>query len=176
MMLRWNARRPGTPITNGLHRDAEGSGDSGLASKAFDEFGIGHGNENTRYVDIVNTPNTWRGISVPVGILDSMIEPPDAETRKAQGARLRRIREGLKLTQDDAADSCGISSSAWSAWELGRNTIKLVALSKAGRRFGFDANYISTGDMSGLRKSLADILLAMPDQPTPKRGRPKANK
>lgn len=44
------------------------------------------------------------------------IIPPDRDV-------LREIRKGLELTQEEAADLCGVHRDIWSAWETGRTTM-----------------------------------------------------
>lgn len=85
----------------------------------------------------------------------------DTDIRKAMGRRLARVRRALGLTQAQIVASVGVSVTGWSAWEGGRNTINFVQLAKVAQRRGFDTNYVSTGDLSGVPKKLADKIEAM---------------
>lgn len=62
-MLGWNAGVSGAPVPHHLCLNAQRAGDGCRATEGFDEFGVGHGEINTRYVDIVNPHNTWRELS-----------------------------------------------------------------------------------------------------------------
>lgn len=101
---------------------------------------------------------------------------PDSEAQKAMGVRLQAAREALGLTQDDMAGHMGVGVSTLSAWEIGRNQIDIVKLAKSATRWGFTTDWVARGDMSGLRKDLADKIEAMiAAGPTPRRrqrGRP----
>jgi transcriptional regulator with XRE-family HTH domain len=89
------------------------------------------------------------------------------------GARLQAIRQALGLSQEDMADHMGIAVSTLSAWEIGRNQIDIVKLAKAATRFGFTTDWVARGDLSGIRKSLADILEGMTTGDRSPRGRPR---
>ena len=97
----------------------------------------------------------------------------DSEAQKAMGARLQAIRQALGLSQEDMADHMGIAVSTLSAWEIGRNQIDIVKLAKAATRFGFTTDWVARGDLSGIRKDLADILEGMASGDRSPRGRPR---
>ena len=114
----------------------------------------------------------WPDHAVVSGIADS-------DAQKAMGARLQSIRQALGLSQEDMADHMGIAVSTLSAWEIGRNQMDIVKLAKAATRFGFTTDWVARGDLSGIRKDLADTLEGMAAADTRsargrRRGRPKA--
>lgn len=91
------------------------------------------------------------------------------------GARLQAIREALGLTQEDMAANMGVVTTTLSAWESGRNQIDIVKLAKSAARWGFTTDWIARGDLSGLRKDLADKIEAIIARgPASRRGRPPA--
>lgn len=99
----------------------------------------------------------------------------DSEAQRAQGVRLKAVREALGLSQEAVADVMGVGVTALSAWENGRNKIDIVKLARAAARWRFSTDWIALGDLSGIRKDLADRLeadlRAGPDERT-RRGRP----
>jgi transcriptional regulator with XRE-family HTH domain len=100
---------------------------------------------------------------------------PDSEAQKAMGARLQAIREALRLTQEDMAATMGVVTTALSAWESGRNQIDIVKLARSATRWGFTTDWVARGDLSGLRRDLADLVeAAMANERVPRRGRPPA--
>lgn len=104
-----------------------------------------------------------------------MSDEPDQEMRRAMGERLCRVRIALGMTQKAITKNAGISVTGWSAWEGGRNTIDFVRLTKIAKRHGFNTEYISSGDLSGVRKGLADLIQELeehPERTAPRRGRP----
>lgn len=107
-----------------------------------------------------------------------MSDQPDSELTREMGIRLRRVRQALGLTQVQIVRGYGITPSGWSAWEGGRNQIKVTALAKLANRYGFTTDYVSKGDLSGVRKDLADRLQLLDDEPAPSkptRGRPRGD-
>jgi transcriptional regulator with XRE-family HTH domain len=103
-----------------------------------------------------------------------MIDPPDSEAQKAMGARLKAVREALELTQEEMAAHMGVVITALSAWESGRNRIDIVKLARSAGRWGFTTDWIARGDLSGLRRDLADKVEAILARgPVPARGRPR---
>jgi transcriptional regulator with XRE-family HTH domain len=89
------------------------------------------------------------------------------------GVRLQVIREALGLTQEDMAKNMGVVVTTLSAWESGRNQIDIVKLAKSATRWGFTTDWVARGDLSGLRKDLADkVETIVTKVPTPRRGRP----
>lgn len=102
-----------------------------------------------------------------------MSDIPDSEAQEIMGARLQIIREALGLTQEDMAEKMGVVMTTLSAWERGRNQIDIVKLAKSATRWGFTTDWVSRGDLSGLRKDLADKVEAIvAKEPIPRRGRP----
>jgi transcriptional regulator with XRE-family HTH domain len=98
---------------------------------------------------------------------------PDSEAQKAMGARLAALREALGLTQEDMAAQMGVVTTALSAWESGRNQIDIVKLARSADRWGFTTDWVARGDLSGLRRNLADKVAAIiKNGPSPRRGRP----
>lgn len=106
-----------------------------------------------------------------------MTDASESEERKAMGRRLRAVREALGLTQEGITDDLGITITGWSAWESGRNAVNVVLLSRVARRYGFTTDYITSGDLSGVRKDLADKLMGLLAPPIPRgRGRPRVSR
>jgi transcriptional regulator with XRE-family HTH domain len=100
---------------------------------------------------------------------------PDSEAQKIMGTRLQIIREALGLTQEDMADKMGVVMTTMSAWENGRNQIDIVKLARAATRWGFTTDWVARGDLSGLRKDLADkVESIVANEPVPRRGRPSS--
>jgi transcriptional regulator with XRE-family HTH domain len=100
---------------------------------------------------------------------------PDSEAQKAMGSRLQAVREAIGLTQDDMAKNMGVVVTTLSAWESGRNQIDIVKLARSATRWGFTTDWVARGDLSGLRKDVAEkveAILAM--GPGPRRGRRRA--
>ena len=52
----------------------------------------------------------------------------DSIDRKMVGAKLKRIRKDLNLTQQQIADECMISQTTYSNYELGNNLISTMSL------------------------------------------------
>ena len=101
---------------------------------------------------------------------------PDSEAQKIMGSRLHVVRDALGLTQEDMAETMGVVVTTLSGWETGRNQIDIVKLAKAATRYGFTTDWVARGDMSGLRKDLADKIESMAKtEPPPRRGRPRAS-
>lgn len=97
----------------------------------------------------------------------------DSGVQKAMGGRLRAVREALSLTQEDMAEYMGVVVTTLSAWESGRNQIDIVKLARSATRWGFTTDWITRGDLSGVRKDLADKIEAMiTTGPARRRGRP----
>lgn len=170
-MLGRDSRGPRTPVADCLDGNVQQSRHRRRSSETFDQFGVSHAHTDTRYVDIVNPINTWRELSAPIGNVRRMSDLADTEMQRAIGERLRRVRLAIGLTQAQIVAGFGITITGWSAWENGRNTPDLLMLAKVARRYGFDTNYIAFGDMAGLRKDLADKLLAAPEGAVVRRGR-----
>jgi transcriptional regulator with XRE-family HTH domain len=102
-----------------------------------------------------------------------MSGPSDSEAQKVMGARLQVIRRALGLSQDEMAGMMGVGVTTLSAWESGRNQIDIVKLARSATRWGFTTDWVARGDLSGLRKDLADKVEAiMAERPAPRRGRP----
>lgn len=100
---------------------------------------------------------------------------PDSEAQKAMGARLQAVREALGLTQEDMAKNMGVVVTTLSAWESGRNQIDIVKLARSATRWGFTTDWVARGDLSGMRRDLADAVEAILTRlPAPRRGRPPA--
>lgn len=101
---------------------------------------------------------------------------PDSEVQAVMGLRLRAVRDALGLTQQAMADNMGVVVTTLSAWESGRNQIDIVKLAKSATRWGFTTDWVARGDMSGLRKDLADKIDALTTKTRPSRkGRPAAS-
>jgi transcriptional regulator with XRE-family HTH domain len=97
---------------------------------------------------------------------------PDSEAQKAMGARLQAVREALDLTQDEMAKNMGVVVTTLSAWESGRNQIDIVKLARSATRWGFTTDWVARGDLSGLRKDVADKVEAiLATGRRPRRGR-----
>ena len=77
------------------------------------------------------------------------------------GQRLTVIRRALDLSQEELASKIGVAAAALSAWEVGRNQIDVVKLAKAARRYGFSTDWVTLGDISTLRRDLADKVEAI---------------
>jgi transcriptional regulator with XRE-family HTH domain len=124
------------------------------------------------YID--NPFHTWREEILPAPDHIAMSGVPDSEAQKAMGGRLQAIREALDLTQEEMAKHMGVVVTTLSGWEVGRNQIDIVKLAKSATRWGFTTDWVARGDLSGLRKDLADKLEAMATtEAPPRRGRPK---
>lgn len=96
----------------------------------------------------------------------------DTEAQKAMGVRLKAARDALGLTQEDMARHMGVVVTTLSAWESGRNQIDIVKLAMSATRWGFTTDWVARGDLSGLRKDLADKVEAMIEKgPSRRRGR-----
>lgn len=80
---------------------------------------------------------------------------PKTQDMKLMGSRLRRIREAKGLTQPALADIMGVTTSAVSAWENGRNIVDAVALGAAAKYLGFTTDYVILGEIGGLPFDLA---------------------
>lgn len=93
------------------------------------------------------------------------------------GARLAAVRDALGLTQEDMAAQMGVVTTALSAWESGRNQIDIVKLARSADRWGYTTDWVARGDLSGLRRNLADKVAAIiKNGPSPRRGRPPARR
>ena len=103
-----------------------------------------------------------------------MPDVSDSDAQKAMGRRLRQVREALELSQREMAQVLGISTTGLSAWEGGRNQIDLIKLARAATRYRFTTDWIAIGDMSGIRRDLAEKLerVAARSLGAVKRGRP----
>lgn len=99
---------------------------------------------------------------------------PDSQAQKDMGARLQAVREAVGLTQEDLCETMGIVVTTLSGWETGRNQIDIVKLARAATRWGFTTDWVARGDLSGLRRTLADkVEAAMAKEHPPQRGRPR---
>lgn len=56
--------------------------------------------------------------------------------------RLKSIREDLDLTQFDMANKIGCTRSAYSLWEINKNTIPLYYLNKISNEFNINIDYL----------------------------------
>ena len=99
---------------------------------------------------------------------------PDSEAQSEMGARLQIIRQALGISQEEMAGKMGVVVTTLSAWESGRNQIDIVKLARSATRYGFTTDWVARGDLSGLRKDLADKVEAIVARgPGPRRGRPR---
>lgn len=57
--------------------------------------------------------------------------------------RLRDIREELELTQEELSNIIGCGRSAYSLWEINKNTIPLQYLNKISNTFNINIDYIA---------------------------------
>lgn len=107
-------------------------------------------------------------------IIPDMNTVPDSEAQKAMGVRLQAVREALDLTQEEMAQTMGVVPTTLSGWEGGRNQIDIVKLAKAATRWGFTTDWVALGDLSGLRRDLADkVEIIVARGPALRRGRPR---
>lgn len=74
------------------------------------------------------------------------------------GARLRKLRKTLGLTQTDLAEKLGITQSAWTQYETGARKISVEVAAVVSRRYGVTLDWIYLGDPSGLPMRLANLL------------------
>lgn len=109
----------------------------------------------TRSVDIRNPIHTWRDYSSKFADPASMNTEANSARKIEMGGRLRAIREVHGLSQAAMGEIMGIVTTGISAWETGRTTIDLIALTRAAERLGFTIDYVALGDMSGLRFDVA---------------------
>lgn len=56
--------------------------------------------------------------------------------------KIRFIREELELTQSEFANSIGAKRSAYSLWELNKNTIPLEYLNKISNKYNINIDYL----------------------------------
>ena len=62
------------------------------------------------------------------------------------GAKLKKLREENKLSQEALAESIGISSQQLHKYETGKNKISFDKLEIIAEKFGVDLNYFSSLD------------------------------
>lgn len=56
--------------------------------------------------------------------------------------KLKRIREELEITQSEIASKLGCTRSAYSLWEINKNTIPLYYLNKFSNEFNINIDYL----------------------------------
>ena len=66
--------------------------------------------------------------------------------RELHGERLRKARKGLRIMQKEAAELIGISYSAYSDIENGRNSISAQVGSSLVKKLGINVNWVISGE------------------------------
>jgi len=78
------------------------------------------------------------------------------------GAKLRKLREENKLSQETLAESIGISPQQLHKYETGKNKISFDKLEIIAAKFGVDLNYFSSIDFdvnyATISKAERDVL------------------
>ena len=93
------------------------------------------------------------------------------------GERLKRLRTGARMTQQELAERLGVSASAIGMYEQGRREPSAILLVQMARLFGVSTDYLLTGcasqpqDVAHLHRAVqdtrqklgAELLLRGPD-------------
>lgn len=70
--------------------------------------------------------------------------------RMQSACRLREIREGLKLSQEEFAEVLGISLPGYKKLESGENNLSLSSLKRMHKEIGVSSDYILYGEMESV--------------------------
>lgn len=72
------------------------------------------------------------------------------------GERLRAFREAMGLSQAELAAAVNKAANTVAMWETGQRLLDPLAASTLADRYGASLDWFYRGDLSGVRKSLAD--------------------
>jgi len=79
----------------------------------------------------------------------ALMIPPD----ESMGARIKRLRTGLKMTQEDLAQACEVTKAAVSYWETGStDNIKLQSFRKLVATLQCEFEYLIYGPVKSVRE------------------------
>lgn len=86
---------------------------------------------------------------------------PDRDYKRACGKRLRRARHALNYpNQATFADIMGVGQTNLSNWERGVSLVPPEFVKKLKRLFQISHDWIYSGDPSGLKQEIRDIILS----------------
>jgi transcriptional regulator with XRE-family HTH domain len=92
-------------------------------------------------------------------------DPREIEFYENLAWRLKLAVEAIDAQKGEIAEAIGVSQSRFSNWITNQNKPDWFALAKFCRRYGVSADWLLLGDLSGLKKGMADSLaLALGDK------------
>lgn len=106
----------------------------------------------------VNLQNAECDFNVKKYIGDMFVEMEDAP--EAVGARLKAVREILKMTKRDFAGRAGISEQVYGAAENGSRDLSLPAAKQLRRTYSLPLEFLYFGKMEDLPARLSNALMS----------------
>ena len=83
------------------------------------------------------------------------------------GERLRAFREAMGLSQAELAAAVNKAANTVAMWETGQRLLDPLAASTLADRYGASLDWFYRGDLSGVRKSLADRIAGVEPERVP---------
>jgi transcriptional regulator with XRE-family HTH domain len=96
-----------------------------------------------------------RSIETATNLAMTDLTANDERAPAAIGDRLKLARLALDLSQRELCDRVGIGFSTYNQWEKGRKRPEIDEANKLCDRLGYSLDWIYRGDMSNLRRALA---------------------
>lgn len=90
------------------------------------------------------------------GLLDGMQKRRPTDRLTIVGERLRAFRDAVGLSQAELAGIVNKAANTVAMWETGQRLLDPLAASTLAERYGASLDWFYRGDLSGVRKDLAD--------------------